>query len=378
MCSSGPPFTIGIEEEYLLVDKETRSLVADPPKNLMAECEERCGAQVTPEFLRSQIEIGTKVCKNIKEAEIELRRLRRIIIDVAANHGMAPIAASTHPFSRWSEQKQTEKDRYNALTVEMQAAARRLLICGMHVHVGISDDELRIDLMNQMSYFLPHLLALSCSSPFWEGRDTGLKSYRLTVFDSLPRTGLPERFDSYAEYQRHVNILMNAGLIEDATRIWWDLRPSARYPTLETRVMDVCTRLDDTISLAALLVCIMRMLYRLRVSNQRWRLYTPMLIRENRWRAMRYSFDEGLIDLGKGGVVPFESLLDEILSLVADDAEALGCVEEVARTRNILTRGTSAHRQLRRFELEKADGKDDKECLQGVVDMLIADTARGV
>jgi carboxylate-amine ligase len=237
---------------------------------------------------------------------------------------------------------------------------------------------LRIDLMNQMSYFLPHLLALSCSSPFWEGRDTGLKSYRLTVFDSLPRTGLPERFASYAEYQRHINILMNAGLIEDATRIWWDLRPSARYPTLETRVMDVCTRLDDTISLAALLVCIMRMLYRLRVSNQRWRLYTPMLIRENRWRAMRYSFDEGLIDLGKGGVVPFESLLDEILSLVADDAEALGCVEEVARTRNILTRGTSAHRQLRRFELEKADGKEDKECLQGVVDILIGDTARGV
>jgi carboxylate-amine ligase len=171
---------------------------------------------------------------------------------------------------------------------------------------------------------------------------------------------------------------MNAGLIEDATRIWWDLRPSARYPTLETRVMDVCTRLEDSISLAALLVCILRMLYRLRVSNQRWRMYTPMLIRENRWRAMRYSFDEGLIDLGKGGVVAFEELLDEILSLVSDDARALGCVEEVARTRNILTRGTSAHRQLRRYELEQADGKDDKECLQGVVDMLIADTAEGV
>jgi len=260
----------------------------------------------------------------------------------------------------------------------MQAAARRLLICGMHVHVGINDDELRIDLLNQMSYFLPHLLALSCSSPFWEGRDTGLKSYRLTVFDALPRTGLPERFASYAEYERHINILMNAGLIEDATRIWWDLRPSARYPTLETRVMDVCTRLDDTISLAALLVCILRMLYRLRVSNQRWRLYTPMLIRENRWRAMRYSFDEGLIDLGKGGVVPFESLLDDLLSLVSDDARALGCVEEVARTRNILTRGTSAHRQLKCYELEQADGKDKAQCLQAVVDMLISDTAEGV
>jgi len=378
MTISGPQFTIGIEEEYLLVDLESRSLIVDPPESLMTECEERCGAQVTSELLRSQIEIGTKVCENVQEAQEDLRRLRRIIIDVASNHGLAPIAASTHPFSRWSEQKQTEKDRYDALTVEMQGAARRLLICGMHVHVGINDDELRIDLMNQMSYFLPHLLALSCSSPFWAGRDTGLKSYRLTVFDSLPRTGLPERFASYAEYERHVNILMNAGLIEDATRIWWDLRPSARYPTLETRVMDVCTRLEDTISLAALLTCIMRMLYRLRASNQRWRIYTPMLIRENRWRAMRYSFDEGLLDLGKGGVVPFEDLLDEILSLIWDDAKALGCTEEVGNARHILTRGTSAHRQLKHYELERAAGKSEQDSLRAVVDMLITDTAQGV
>jgi carboxylate-amine ligase len=378
MVSTSPPFTIGVEEEYLLVDKETRSLVIDPPQSLMEEAEERCGAQVTSELLRSQIEIGTKVCANVQEAREDLARLRRIIIDVASTYGFAPIAASTHPFGRWSEQKQTEKDRYNELTVEMQAAARRLLICGMHVHVGIGDDELRIDLMNQMSYFLPHLLALSCSSPFWDGRDTGLKSYRLIVFDSLPRTGLPERFSSYAEYQRHVSILEDAGLIDDATRIWWDLRPSARYPTLETRVMDVCTRMDDTIALTAMLVCILRMLYRLRASNQRWRLYTPMLIQENRWRAMRYSFDEGLIDLGKGGVVPFEDLLDEILSLIWDDAEALGCTKEVGDARHILTRGTSAHRQLKHFELERAAGKSEKEALQAVVDMLIVDTANGV
>jgi carboxylate-amine ligase len=378
MVSNAPAFTIGVEEEYLLVDMETRGLVVDPPQSFMEVAEERCGAQVTSELLRSQIEIGTKVCENVQEAREDLQRLRRIIVDVAAGYGFAPIAASTHPFGRWSEQKQTEKDRYNALTVEMQAAARRLLICGMHVHVGIGDDELRIDLMNQMSYFLPHLLALSCSSPFWEGRDTGLKSYRLTVFDSLPRTGLPERFASYAEYQRHVRILEDAGLIDDATRIWWDLRPSARYPTLETRVMDVCTRIDDTLSLAALLVCILRMLYRLRSANQRWRLYTPMLIQENRWRAMRYSFDEGLIDLGKGGVVPFEDLLHEILSLIWDDAEALGCTDEVGHARDILTRGTSAHRQLKHFELERAAGKTEEEALQSVVDMLITDTATGV
>ncbi len=373
-----PKFTLGVEEEYLLVDRETRGLVVDPPDSLMKACEEQCGAQVTSELLRSQIEIGTKVCNNVQEVREDLRRLRKIIVDVANDHGFAPIAASTHPFSSWVDQKQTRKDRYEALTLEMQAAARRLLICGMHVHVGIDDDELRIDLMNQMSYFLPHLLALSCSSPFWEGRDTGLKSYRLTVFDALPRTGIPERFASYSEYQRHVDILVNAGLIEDSTRIWWDLRPSARYPTLETRVLDVCTRLDDTVALTAMLVCIMRMLCRLRSGNQRWRIYTPMLIRENRWRAMRYSFDEGLIDLAKGTVVPFDVLLEEMLSLIAEDAEALGCTEEVGSVRDILTRGTSAHRQLKSFEVSQASGANTEEALRAVVDTLIEDTAAGL
>jgi len=371
-----PGFTVGIEEEYLLVDRETRGLVIDPPQSLMMECEELCGSQVTSELLRSQIEIGTKVCSNLREARQDLARLRKIIVDVADKHGFAPIAASTHPFSRWVEQKRTQKDRYESLTLEMQEAARRLLICGMHVHVGIEDDELRIDLMNQLAYFLPHLLALSCSSPFWEGRDTGLKSYRLTVFDALPRTGIPEQYASYAEYQRHVNVLINAGLIEDATRIWWDLRPSAKFPTLETRVMDVCTLLDDTVAIAAMLVCILRMLYRLRINNQRWRMYTPMLIRENRWRAMRYSFDEGLIDLAKGAVVPFEHLLEEILGLIAEDAEALGCVREIASLPDILSRGTSAHRQLKRYSLERAAGASNEEALRAVVDMLIADTAK--
>lgn len=378
MARKEPAFTIGVEEEYLLVDKETRSLVVDPPATLMQEAEEKCGSQVTAELLRSQIEIGTKVCNNIQEAHEDLARLRNNIIEVTNRHGLAPIAASTHPFSSWTEQKHTRKERYDTLTHEMQGAARRLLICGMHVHVGIDDDELRIDLMNQMSYFLPHLLALSCSSPFWNGRDTGLKSYRLTIFDALPRTGLPERFASFAEYQRHVSILMEAGLIEDSTRIWWDLRPSARFPTLETRIMDVCTRLDDTVALASLLICTMRMLYRLRTRNQRWRIYTPMLIRENRWRAMRYSFDEGLIDLAKGAVVPFEDLLDELLSLVAEDARALGCVKELAGVRDILSRGTSAHRQLKGYELERANGASEEESLKSVVDTLIADTAEGL
>ena len=378
MSRSEPAFTIGVEEEYLLVDKETRALVIDPPETLMAEAEEKCGSQVTCELVRSQIEIATKVCNNVQEAHAELALLRSNIIEVASRHGLAPIAASTHPFSSWTEQKHTQKDRYDNLTHEMQGAARRLVIGGMHVHVGIGDDELRIDLMNQLSYFLPHLLALSCSSPFWNGRDTGLKSYRLTIFDTLPRTGLPERFASWAEYQRHINILVEAGLIEDSTKIWWDLRPSARFPTIETRIMDVCTRLEDTIALVSLLVCILRMLYRLRTRNQRWRIYTPMLIRENRWRAMRYSFDEGMIDLAKGKIVPFEEMIDEMLSLVIDDARALGCEKEISHVRQILSRGTSAHRQLKRYELERANGASAEDALKSVVDTLIADTAEGL
>ncbi len=374
MIRRDPEFTIGVEEEYLLVDKETRGLVIDPPESFLGDCEAECGSQVTTELLRSQVEIGTKVCANVQEARADLARLRSAIISVADRHGLAPIAASTHPFSRWAEQKHTEKDRYESLTSEMAGAARRMVICGMHVHVGIGDDNLRIDLMNQMSYFLPHLLALSCSSPFWEGRDTGLKSYRLTIFDALPRTGIPERFQSFAEYQRHVDILVNAGMIEDSTKIWWDLRPSGRFPTLESRIMDVCTRLDDAVALAALLLCLLRMLYRLRLVNQRWREYTPMLIRENRWRAMRYSFDEGMIDFAKGELVPFSELLEEILELTAEDAAALGCEEEVAHVRDILSRGTSAHRQLRAHALAAAAGKNNQECLQAVVDTLVEDT----
>ncbi|CAN5219351.1 carboxylate-amine ligase [soil metagenome] len=373
-----PAFTVGIEEEYLLVDRETRDLATDPPASMLEECAYLCEGQVSPEFLRAQIEVGTRVCQTIEEARWDLARLRRVVVQVAARHGLAPIAASTHPFAHWLHQKHTERDRYESLAREMQAAARRLLICGMHVHVGIDDDELRIDLMNQLNYFLPHLLALSCSSPFWEGENTGLKSYRLTIFDALPRTGLPEQFASFAEYERHVNVLIGAGLLEDATKIWWDLRPSARYPTLETRIMDVCTRLDDAISLAALVICILRMLFRLRRSNQRWRIYARLLVNENRWRARRYSFDDGLLDLAKGQVIKFDVLLDELIELVLDDAESLGCAQEVLRTRDILARGTSAHRQIKIYEKAIADGAESAEAMQQIVDFLIEETARGL
>jgi glutamate---cysteine ligase / carboxylate-amine ligase len=371
-----PPFTIGIEEEYLLVDLVTRDLDSDPPQELLEECTSLGGGQVTPEFLRSQIEVGTRVCRTVPEALADLKRLRSIVVQVSRRHGLAPIAASTHPFARSLAQKHTVKDRYVALAQEMQAAARRMLICGMHVHIGIDDDELRIDLMRQFSYFLPHLLALSCSSPFWEGENTGLKSFRLTIFSALPRTGLPGRFASYGEYRRHIDTLISNNLIQDTSKLWWDVRPSWRYPTLETRIMDCCTSVADAGCLAALVQSTLRMLYRLRRSNQQWRTYADMLVLENRWRAMRYGTDEGLLDLARGQLRPFPELLDEWIELVSEDAEALGCTAQVTSARDILARGTSSHRQVAVYHHARQHGASEREALQAVVDWLITETAR--
>ena len=381
MGLSQPSFTLGIEEEYLLVDKTSRDLVSDPPQELLTDCEEALreigGGQVSPEFMRSQIEVGTGVCKNIKEARSELARLRNAVVTNAARYGFAPIASSTHPFAEWDAQRHTDKERYNVIVADLQMIAQRMLISGMHVHVGIDDDELRIDIMNQASYFLPHLMALSTSSPFWRGRQTGLKSYRLSIFDELPRTGLPEHFSSYSEYQRTVDVLVNAGLIEDGTKIWWDMRPSARFPTLEMRVTDICPLLDDGIAIAALFLCLCRMMYRLRGLNQRWRSYSPFLIMENRWRAQRYGVTNGLVDFGKSELVPFRDLLDEILALIREDADALNCRLEVEHTRLIVERGTSAERQVAAYETALAAGSGEQAALQAVVDLLIAETVRG-
>jgi carboxylate-amine ligase len=374
-----PKFTLGIEEEYLLVDLETRELVKEMPAVMLDQCEAFAeDQQVKPEFMRSQIEIGTRICANVQEARGALRGLRRVVAEVAEAHGLAPIAVSTHPFANWHKQEHTARERYDTLSEEMQATARRMVICGMHVHVGIDDDELRIDLMNQFSYFLPHLLALSCSSPFWEGEDTGLQSYRLTVFDALPRTGIPERFASYADYRSHVDTLIGTGVIQDATKIWWDMRPSARYPTLETRVMDVCTRVEDAFCLAALIVSTLRMLFRLRSANQSWRHYSVMLLGENRWRAMRYGSDRGLIDFGRGAIVPFAELLDEWLAIIREDAEALGCGAEIEHAKRILATGTSAHKQRHVYREAIDAGADEREAMCRVVDHLIAETVEGV
>lgn len=367
---------MGIEEEYLLVDLQTRDLAANPPAELLAECEARLGQRVTAEFMRSQVEVGTKVCANIGEARGELQELRGTVAEVAKQFGLAPIAASTHPFAHWRKQSHTDKERYADLANALQATARRLLISGMHVHVAVEDEDLRIDLMNQATYFLPHLLALSTSSPFWDGENTGLMSYRLTVFDALPRTGVPERFDSFGEYERLVNRLVSAGVIEDGTKIWWDMRPSARYPTLEMRMTDICTSLEDTLTVASLYQCILAMLYRLRTSNQRWRIYPLICVEENRWRAQRYGVTDTMVDFGLGEQVPYGELLAEIMDMVAPDAEALGCADEVCQARKILARGTSAQKQIRIYDQAMAGGATKTGTFIQVVDWLIAETVR--
>ena len=370
-----PSFSIGIEEEYLLVDRRSRDLVSEPPASLIDAFEARLGGHFSREFLRTQIEVGTSVCGTIADARAELMHLRRTVAEIARGHGLAPIAASTHPFAQWREQKHTDKLRYRILQKDMQVVAQRLLICGMHVHVGIEEDDLRIDTLNQLSYFLPHLLALSTSSPFWEGIETGLRSYRLCVFDELPRTGLPERFASYGEYRRAVELMIGAGLLEDATKLWWDVRPSARFPTLEMRITDVCTRIDDAICCAALFRCLCRMLYRLRRDNQRWRVYARMLVEENRWRAQRYGLDEGMVDFGRGEIVPFSDLMEELLSILREDAEFFDCLEEIEHTRRIIRRGTSSHMQVEAYREALRSGATREAALNRVVDVLIEATS---
>jgi carboxylate-amine ligase len=371
MKRSEPEFSLGIEEEYLLVDPETSELV-DAPKDFMERCNAELKDQVSPEYLNCQIEIGTSVCKNVTEARHDLKRLRSTIASVAEDFGLAPISASCHPFANWRSQHHTDKERYNILRRDLGGVARRMLICGMHVHVGIADKDLRIDLMNQLSYFLPHLLAMSGSSPFWCGDDTGLNSYRLTIFDNLPRTGLPPKLDGWGSFDRSVDTLIELGTIEDSSKIWWDLRPSSKFPTLETRICDASPRMETTLSLAATIQCLLRMLWRLSRNNQRWRIYENFLLAENRWRAQRYGISEGLIDFGRREIVPFKELLDELIDqLITEDAEALGSVNEVAALRNILENGTSADQQRTVFNSAVAAGASKDIALCAVVHHLI-------
>ena len=370
MTSSEPDFTIGIEEEYLLVDLDSLAL-AEAPEALMRACKNELQSQVSPEFLQCQIEIGTQVCASIAEAREDLKRLRSVVARCAKAHNLAPIAASCHPFSDWKDQQHTDKERYNTLAEQLAGVARRMLISGMHVHVGLDDDVLRIDLLPQLSYFLPHLLAMSCSSPYWQGTDTGLSSYRLTIFDNLPRTGLPPSFDSFDEYRRTTGVLTDLGVIEDTTKIWWDLRPSHRFPTLETRICDVVPRLEQTLTIAAAVQALTRMLWRLRQRNQRWRAYDRFLIAENRWRAQRYGMSEGLIDFGQKAIVPFAELMEELAVIVTRDAEALDTLREIEGLTKLPHTGNSADQQRRVYTGNREAGGDHDAAMRSVVEHLI-------
>jgi carboxylate-amine ligase len=314
----------------------------------------------------------------LKEARADLARLRSDLSSVVAEYGAAIIASSTHPFAHWAEQETTELERYLMIADDLQQVARQLVVCGMHVHVGIEDEHLRIDLMNQVKYMLPHLLALSTSSPFWDGVPTGLMAYRPVLLQNLPRTGLPEEFVSWGEYQRYLGVLVDAGLIEDGTRLWWHIRPSARFPTLEMRITDVCTRLDDAITIAALYQCMLAFLYRLRTRNQRWRNYPAGLIDENVWRAIRYGLDGSLVDFGKGRLVSMTDLVEEFIDTVSEQARELDVVEEVANARRIVAEGTSAHRQLDVYRVALGAGATTPEALRDVVDSLIDETLHGI
>lgn len=370
MAKPDPDFTIGIEEEYLLVDRDSLALAPAPPA-LMERCADALEGQFSPEFLECQVEIGSKVCANVAEARDDLKHLRSTVARLAGEFNLAPIAASCHPFSDWRDQHHTKKTRYNELRDDLAGVVRRLLICGMHVHVGLPENDLRIDITNQLSYFLPHLLALSCSSPFWQGEDTGLSCYRLSVFDNLPRTGLPPKLDGWGEFDRSVNALVDLGVVEDSSKIWWDLRPSSRFPTVEARICDVSPRLETTLTLAAMIQSLTRMLWRLRQKNQRWRLYDNFLIAENRWRAQRYGIREGLIDFGAGEIIPFSQALEDIIALVGEDARALGCLDELENARNVLETGTSSDQQRRIFNDAVESGYARDEALRAVVSHLV-------
>ncbi len=364
---------MGVEEEYLLVDPDTRDL-AHRPEGFFAACEQALGPRVAREFYRAQIEVGTRVHSRPADVRDELQHLRGTVGALAERYGVRLVAASMHPFALQLDQDITPRARYQAIQRDLAIVGRRIAVCGMHVHVGIEDANERIDLMNQVRYFLPHLLTLSTSSPFYEGDNTDMKGYRLTLYQECPRTGLPDRFASWQEYRDTVDVLIKANVIQDATKIWWDIRPSDRFPTLEMRITDVCTRVEDAVAVAALYGCTLHMLARLRRSNRTWRDYPKFLLSENRWRAMRYGVKGSLFDFGRGELVPFRFLIEELLDLVRRDAEELGCLDQIEHVRAISVHGTSADRQLAVHADAIARGLDSKAAFAAVVDHLADET----
>ena len=364
-----PSLTLGIEEEYQIIDPETRELKSYITQIL--EQDHLVLSQVKPELHQSIVEVGTKVCKTPADVRAELRKLRRDVIELTAKNGLRIAAAGTHPFSHWAEQEVTPLERYLGLREAMGELAQRLLIFGTHVHIGIEDREFLVDALNVSRYVLPHILCLSTSSPFWMGRNTGLKSYRSVVFRGFPRTGVPRALRSWSEYSDLVEMLTTTGCIPDGTKIWWDVRPNWNYPTLEFRICDVCTRVDEAVCVAAILQAVVAKLWKLRRDNMTFRVYPSDFIEENKWRAVRYGLDGRLIDFGKGIELPARDLIRELLEwFIGDVVDELGSREEVSYAYKILAEGSSADRQLATFQRTND--------YRAVVDQLIAETAEGL
>jgi len=363
--------TIGIEEEFQIVDQagELRAHI----DAVMARAEQKPELEpedVKPEMLQSVVEVGTKVCSDIKEARREVERLRGQLVEILGEEDLRLASAGTHPFSHWKDQLVTQKERYISLEEEMQDVVRELLIFGLHVHIGIPDRDLRIDIFNEARYFLPHILCLSTSSPFWLGRNTGLKSYRSILWSRFPRTGVPPDFATWDDFDHYTNLLVKTQSIPDGSKIWWDLRPHHVYPTLEFRVCDAATKIDETICIAALIQAFVAKLLKLRKQNLGFRKYPGYLIRENKWRAVRHGLEGKLIDFGKQEEVPERNLVLEILDFIDDVVDDLGSRSEVEYVHQILAEGSSAERQLRVFQ--------ETDDLRSVVDQVCGETRLGL
>ncbi len=361
-------FTLGIEEEFQLIDPETRDLKSHVQHLL--DDEHTLADQLKPELHQSVIEVGTNICRDIKEARREVVGLRRDLAELARRNGLTIAAAGTHPFAHWKDQLITENQRYKEIVDDLQQIARANLIFGLHVHVGIEDRELAVHIMNAARYFLPHIFALSTNSPFWQGRDTGLKSFRSKVFDRFPRTGIPDHFQSHSEYENYIKLLIKTRCIDNAKKIWWDIRLHPFFNTLEYRICDVPMRVDETIALAALIQAVTVKLHKLIKQNLGFRLYRRILLNENKWRAARYGISGKLIDFGKQEEVDCSALIHELLAFIDDVVDELGSREEINYIHEILRTGTGADRQLAVY--------GQTQDLKAVVDLIVQETHLGL
>src|SRR5213080_1915136 len=369
MAKKNHTFTLGIEEEFAIIDPETRELRSHI-QEILEGGKVTLKEQIKPEMHQSVVELGTEICQSIVDARAHVIELRSRLAQLAGNSGLKIASVGTHPFSHWRDQLITQGERYQEIVKDMQQLARANLIFGLHVHVGIPNRESAIHVMNQARYFLPHIYALSVNSPFWVGQDTGLKGYRLKVFERFPRTGIPDAFESLSEYEDYCKLLVKTGCIDNPKKIWWDIRLHPFFDTLEVRVCDAQSRVDDTLAIAALIQAVISKLHKLLHQNITFRIYRRRLLDENRWRAARYGIDGKLIDFGREAEVDERSLLHELLEFVSTEVQELGSEKEMAHIERIIREGTGADRQLAAWE--------HAQDMKAVVDHIVAETYEGL